>query len=87
VEDNGGELFRTKEQQKIYLDSGKSKTINSKHLLNLAIDLNFFNLEGELTYKKKDLQWIGDFWESLNDKNEWGGNWKFLDTPHFQRNT
>ncbi|HSH24308.1 MAG TPA: M15 family metallopeptidase [Massilibacterium sp.] len=82
----GGELDRTIEQQKIYFESGKSKTMESLHLDRLAIDLNFFNPEGELTYKKKDLQWIGDFWESLSPQNEWGGNWEFTDTPHFQRN-
>ena len=82
----GGELFRTPEQQKIYLDSGKSKTMNSKHLQKLAIDLNFFKPNGDLTYNKEELQWIGDFWESLSDKNKWGGNWEsFVDTPHFPR--
>lgn len=83
----GGELQRTKEQQEIYVNEGKSKTMNSLHLDKLAIDLNFFTPDGELTYNKDDLQWIGDYWENLNDLNEWGGNWEsFLDTPHFQRN-
>jgi len=38
----GGELLRTKEQQEIYFNEGKSKTMNSKHLSRLAIDLNLF---------------------------------------------
>lgn len=83
---NGGELFRTPEQQKIYFETGKSKTMNSNHLNRLAIDFNFF-VDGVLTYEKSKLQILGDFWENLNEKNRWGGNFKsFLDVPHFERN-
>lgn len=88
----GGELYRTQDQQQIYYDKGKSKTMRSKHLKRLAIDLNFFikNKNGKrvLTYKKENIQKLGDYWESLNldGKNEWGGNWSFKDTNHFQRN-
>lgn len=82
----GGELFRTKEQQSIYVNTGKSKTFNSNHLRRLAIDFNFF-IDGVLTYEKEKIQCLGDFWECLNpEKNRWGGNWKFVDTPHFERN-
>lgn len=81
-----GEALRTKEQQKIYFDNKKSNTMESNHLVKLAIDMNFF-IKGELTYDKKDLQQVGDFWESLDEKNRWGGNFKsILDTPHFERN-
>ncbi|MCL6269329.1 M15 family metallopeptidase [Sansalvadorimonas sp. 2012CJ34-2] len=86
----GGELYRTVEQQKLYVRQGRSKTMNSRHLQRLAIDLNFFipDQEGKvrLTYEKSDLQAIGDYWESLHSDNKWGGNWKkFKDTPHFER--
>jgi len=81
----GGELHRTKEQQDIYLKTGKSKTANSQHLKRLAIDFNFF-IHGELVYEKNKLQALGDFWESLSPANRWGGNFKsFTDTPHFER--
>lgn len=81
----GGELFRTKEQQSIYVNTGKSTTMHSKHMERLAIDFNFF-IDGVLTYKKKDIQILGDYWESRNPKNQWGGNWEsFVDCPHFQR--
>lgn len=81
----GGELFRTAEQQAIYVRTGRSKTMNSNHLRRLAIDLNFF-LDGKLIYDRKVLQPIGDFWETLNPQNSWGGNWKsFKDVPHFER--
>lgn len=83
----GGELYRTKYQQEKYVEEGKSQTMNSKHLKRLAMDFNLFSAGGvpvwEITDEWKDL---GRFWESLDDKNEWGGNWKFLDLPHFQRN-
>ena len=81
----GGELFRTLEQQQIYIKTGRSKTMNSLHLKRCAIDLNFFK-DGKLIYDIKQLQIVGNYWESLHEKNEWGGNWKsFKDVPHFQR--
>lgn len=81
----GGELFRTAEQQAIYVKTGRSKTMNSIHLKRCAIDLNFFK-DGKLTYDVATLKPIGDFWESLDPKNNWGGNWKsFKDVPHFER--
>lgn len=81
----GGELFRTPEQQKIYMETGRSKTMNSNHLKRCAIDLNFFE-GGKLIYDIPKLKPVGDFWESLHPKNSWGGNWKsFKDVPHFER--
>jgi peptidoglycan L-alanyl-D-glutamate endopeptidase CwlK len=59
--------------------------MNSLHLKRCAIDLNFFK-DGKLIYDIKQLQIVGNYWESLHEKNEWGGNWKsFKDVPHFQR--
>lgn len=80
-----GEAYRTQEQQEIYIKTGKSKTKNSMHLKRLAIDLNFFTSDFKLTYDKEILQKFGNFWESLHTKNRWGGNWQFVDTPHFER--
>ena len=63
-----------------------SKTLKSNHLKRLAVDFNFF-INGKLTYDKHELAELGKFWESLNEKNRWGGNFKsFTDTPHFERN-
>lgn len=82
----GGELARTLEQQQLHVKAGRSKTMASNHLRRLAIDLNFFR-EGKLVQTKEGLQQLGDFWESLNPKNRWGGNWRsFVDCPHFERN-
>ena len=82
----GGELFRTAEQQEIYLKTGRSKTMASNHLRRLAVDLNFFK-DGKLVWDKAALAAVGAYWESLNPKNRWGGNFKSLvDVPHFERN-
>lgn len=87
-----GEAYRTREQQLLYVQSGKSKTMNSNHLRRLAVDFNFFK-NGNLTYKFEDIKEIGDYWESLHPKNRWGGDWNkndikdgFIDTPHFEMN-
>lgn len=82
----GGELARTPEQQAIYVNTGRSKTLNSIHLKRCAIDLNFFK-DGQIIWDKATLAPLGAFWESLNAKNRWGGNFKSLvDCPHFERN-
>lgn len=88
-----GEVYRTVEQQKIYVQSGRSKTMDSDHCKRLAIDLNFFK-DGVLIQDREELKPIGDYWESLNPYNRWGGSWrglidagksKFKDLPHFER--
>ena len=82
----GGELFRTSDQQAIYLRQGKTKTMLSNHLRRLAIDLNFLKA-GVPVYDKAQLAEVGSYWEKLNSLNRWGGNFKTLpDTPHFERN-
>ena len=81
----GGELFRTAEQQQIYMKTGRSKTMNSLHLKRCAIDLNFFK-DGKLCYDIPALTPVGEYWQSLSPKNSWGGFWKsFKDVPHFER--
>lgn len=80
-----GEMYRTPEQQEVYLKTGRSKTMNSLHLKRLAVDLNFFR-DGKLTYDKKVLAPLGAYWEGLHPLNSWGGNGQTLvDTPHFSR--
>ena len=80
-----GELFRTVEQQQIYVKTGRSTTMNSNHLRRCAIDLNFFK-GNKLIYDVELLRPLGEYWKSLNSKNDWGGFWKsFKDVPHFER--
>jgi len=93
-----GEAWRHDIMQQYYYEVGMSK-IKTKgyHGKRLAIDLNFF-IDGTyfgllihenkmtISQVKKRLQHVGDYWESLNPLNQWGGNWKsFIDIPHFQR--
>ena len=80
-----GELYRTPEQQEIYVKTGRSRTMNSLHIQRRAVDLNFF-LNGKLTYDKHVLAPLAAYWESLHPLNSWGGNGvKLVDTPHFSR--
>ncbi|MDD5062762.1 MAG: M15 family metallopeptidase [Candidatus Marinimicrobia bacterium] len=88
-----GEVYRTREQQQIYFNTGRSKTMNSRHLERMALDLNFF-LNGRLVNDPEILAPIGRLWMSLNPKNRWGGDWNrngdvrdenWHDTPHFER--
>lgn len=76
-----GEVERPVEMQKLYISTGRSKTMNSMHLKKCAADIHFMK-EGTLCYPQE----LGNFWESLSPQNQWGGNWKsFKDQPHFQR--
>lgn len=87
-----GEMFRTVEQQEIYLRTGKSKTMNSNHLKRLAVDFNFF-IAGELVYNHELINKLAKYWENLSPSNRWGGNFdkdwdrpdSFKDQPHFER--
>lgn len=91
-----GEVWRTPEQQDIYLKTGRSTTAKSQHLSRLAIDLNIFK-NGKLC-TRDEIEPLGDYWESLHTKNRWGGSWRgqveaaqekgvkpFIDAPHFER--
>jgi predicted chitinase len=86
----GGELYRTPEQQALYVQSGRSKTMKSQHTRRLAVDLNFYREQPDgaldLVYDEDDLRPLGEFWSSLDSANRWGGDWgSFKDLPHFER--
>jgi len=86
-----GEAYRPQLMQEHYYNTGKSKTLNSQHGKRLAIDFNVF-LNGKYTTRYEHVKQLGDFWESLNPLNRWGGDWNgndvqdedFIDTPHFE---
>jgi hypothetical protein len=91
----GGELWRTQEQQALHIQNKRSKTMNSKHLERLAIDLNIFydvDEDGDMDlvtreeHVKTIAKVLGDYWERLRPpgKNVWGGSWGW-DSPHFER--
>jgi hypothetical protein len=87
----GGELWRPTDMQIIYVQTGKSKTMDSEHLNKCAIDIHFTK-DGIICYPEH----LGKFWECLNERNRWGGSWRglieagksnFKDLPHFERRT
>ncbi|HDZ77276.1 MAG TPA: M15 family peptidase [Candidatus Omnitrophica bacterium] len=95
-----GDAYRSHDQQYLYFNGktispeGKlvdttphSWTMQSNHLRRLAIDFNFF-IDGKLTYDVKLPQLIelGNYWESLDKVNRWGGFWVRADAPHFEMN-
>jgi hypothetical protein len=92
-----GEAHRTDDQQYLYYKGKKIKdgklaegikrswTMESNHLRRLGVDFNFF-INGKLNYEYLKLHDLGKYWESLNENNQWGGFWKYKDTPHFEMN-
>jgi len=90
------EGLRTKEHQHVLVATGKSKTLNSRHLTGHAVDLIPYPPNGD--FDEDGIFNIHD-WDQyhpiadamkkaakeLGVKVEWGGDWKsFLDGPHFQ---
>ena len=78
-----GETLRTKEMAQIYARTGKG-IVDSNHLYKLAVDLNLFK-NGVYLSDAKEYKQFGEYWEQLNQFNEWGGRWKHLvDSCHFE---
>lgn len=65
-----GDAWRSPEEQKRLVAENKSRTLKSKHLDRLAIDLNMF-ICGTLMEDREDYRILGQYWESLG--GEWGG--------------
>lgn len=87
-----GEVQRTVEQQQIYVNTGRSKTMDSMHIKKCAIDLILLR-DGRIC-TAAEISPLGKFWESLDAANRWGGSWRglveakkssFVDAPHFER--
>ncbi len=78
----GGELHRSKEQQQIYLQTGKSKVAHSKHQDRLAIDLNLF-INGVYQTSKEAYRPIAKKWKSLHPNNRAGYDWGW-DANHIE---
>lgn len=74
------ELYRSRETQQAYVARGVARTLNSKHLEGLAVDLVFLSdLEddGKLNYTPDKYRALGEYWEFIG--GEWGG--RFGETP------
>lgn len=79
-----GEAFRTPEQAEIYAKSGKGIK-DSLHCKRLAIDINLFDPQDNYLTDTEDYKYFGEYWEKLDDDNEWGGWFKARpDGNHFQ---
>jgi hypothetical protein len=79
-----GEAYRTHEQALIYAHEGLGIK-NSLHCERLAMDLNIISREGKLLSSVEELMPFGEYWESLNEYNVWGGKWTHRpDSDHFQ---
>jgi peptidoglycan L-alanyl-D-glutamate endopeptidase CwlK len=87
-----GEVWRSPEQQALYVKQGKSKTMNSRHLDRLAVDFNVFK-NNTMLNDPKFIQPLGEYWMTLDKDNVWGNDWnrnhsiedeKFSDPYHFE---
>jgi peptidoglycan L-alanyl-D-glutamate endopeptidase CwlK len=86
-----GEAQRTLEQQQLYVNMGRSKTMDSQHIKKLAIDLVLLKNGAVCTHDQ--IKPLGTWWEELDQNNRWGGSWRgliaagkssFVDAPHFE---
>lgn len=84
------EGLRTKERQAQLVAEGKSKTMNSKHIIGKAFDIAILidnKVSWEHKYYKEFADVITKLAERLGFPIECGCYWKsFVDCPHFQIN-
>ena len=82
------EGVRTLERQQELFNTGKSKTMRSRHLSGHAVDIAVY-IDGKLTWDFDSYQTVAthikEVGKSLGVVVEWGGDWvSFKDGPHFQ---
>jgi peptidoglycan L-alanyl-D-glutamate endopeptidase CwlK len=82
------EGLRTKERQKVLFDTGKSQTMNSRHITGKAVDIAVIR-DGEVTWDFKYYQLVAEHIKEvakeLGIDIVWGGDWQsFKDGPHFE---
>lgn len=82
------EGVRTKERQRMLVEAGKSKTMNSRHLVGEAVDL-FAYVDGKASWDWPHYEKINEAMQEaarqLNVKITWGGSWRsFKDGVHWQ---
>lgn len=80
------EGVRTKAQQRVKVQKGYSKTMNSRHITGHAVDIvdRRYGWGGKAS--KLDFQFWTDLGAAANARGlEWGGDWKsFKDVAHVQ---
>ena len=77
--------LRTIEEQRHYYETGKSQTMNSKHLTGHAVDV----VPIPVTWDKEAFLPIAEAMKKASDILDvpivWGGDWRtFKDYPHFE---
>ena len=82
------EGLRTQARQKELFDSGKSRTMRSRHLIGHAVDIAIF-IDGKANWDFKNYQLVADHIKAVAKLNDvsivWGGDWEtFRDGPHFE---
>jgi len=65
-----GEAFRTEDQQRLYVSSGRSRTMSSAHMKRLAVDFNLFR-DGVYITDSGLYRPLGEMWEAIGGR--WGG--------------
>jgi len=81
------EGIRHIERQKKLVATGKSTTLNSRHLTGHAVDLVPYPVSWDWEYFYPIADAMKQAAEELDVDLEWGGDWKsFPDGPHFQLN-
>lgn len=88
------ETLRSYERQKQFFESGKSKTMKSRHLANInghseAFDIVAYNEKGKITWSHSYYRTIAQNIFTVSAKLGipiiWGGLWEsFIDCAHFQ---
>jgi peptidoglycan L-alanyl-D-glutamate endopeptidase CwlK len=82
------EGMRTRDRQQILYDTGKSQTMNSRHLTGHAVDVYAWK-DGAVSWEFEDYETINIAFSKASKLTNipyvWGGSWKsFKDGPHFE---
>ncbi len=82
------EGLRSVKRQRQLVNSGASKTMNSRHLTGHALDVAAF-IDGRVSWDWPLYEQIAEAFKMAADELgvtiKWGGDWKsFKDGPHFQ---
>lgn len=82
------EGLRTLERQRHLVNTGKSKTLNSRHLTGHAVDLCAW-VDNDLEWGAPEHDQVAKAMKAaaaeLGVEIQWGGDWtSFVDTPHYQ---
>lgn len=79
------EGLRSKERQKELYETGRSKTMNSRHLTGHAVDIAPWPISWDWDYYYEIADAMKQAAEELDVDLEWGGDWvTFRDGPHYQ---